>query len=368
MATSSIIQQLLNEPHAFQAFVDNSMKLSSYQAEWKNENVQVEYCAQKVYSAIVAQYAAATVGSVIAQNAGKPVHELPTAAQLTGEISRMADEWQLSNDKLQEFYYLEGRYNDRSKLYNEATRDAEWQKLIAFLFDPFEKAVIAPHKRIDMLYFEGLFNGSQTVSLENNTKSNISWTYELGIKKFSPKVAWSDAENATPITDIEENVNALSAKGKTVRVIRMSKRQFREMCATKQVKGVFTQVGTKARVSGIELISLAAVNEYFESVQLPTISIEKDRFVSLADGTSYNLTRDGRVVYQCADTLAVIKASDPLEAIDPLPYKQYALYDDNLVGFWRSERGRFVDYEMYATPVFTGKDNFAILDTTEAAK
>jgi hypothetical protein len=134
------------------------------------------------------------------------------------------------------------------------------------------------------------------------------------------------------------------------------------------VKGVFTQVGTKARVSGIELISLAAVNEYFESVQLPTISIEKDRFVSLADGTSYNLTRDGRVVYQCADTLAVIKASDPLEAIDPLPYKQYALYDDNLVGFWRSERGRFVDYEMYATPVFTGKDNFAILDTTEAAK
>jgi hypothetical protein len=363
MATNSILQKILTEPGYFQKFVDNSMQLATYVSEWRADGLEMEFCAAKAYQEIVAEYSAATVGSVIAANAGKPTHDMPTAGELTGSISRIADEWQLDNARLEQFRYQEGRFNDLSKSYSQEKREAESVKLAKYLFDPFEKAVIAPQKRIDMLYFEGLFNGTQTVSAANNAKSNVSYTYELGVTATRVKVPWSDADNADPVKDIEDEVNRLAAKGKTVQRIRMSRRTFRQMCATKKLREGITQVGQKSRAVGIGVLSLDAVNEYFESALLPTIVIEKDRFVSLANGATANMTVDNRVVFQCAETVAVIKASDALERVDPLPNKVYATYDGNLVGYWRSDRGRFVDYEMYAVPVFTGKNNYSILKT-----
>lgn len=363
--TDSLILKL-QEPKVFDTFIQENMKLSTYRAEWKDEMGTPEYCAAKAYQAYLAEHTAAIVGSVIDKNAEKPTHQMPSAKELVGSIGRMGDEWQMDNDKLSQFYYLEGRYRDRSANYNDSQRVAEWEKLVKFLFDPFEKAVIAPQKRIDMLYFEGLFNGTQTVSRMNNTKSAVSYTYDLGIKKFTAKVeAWGGA-TATPIDDIQAVVDYASSVGKTVMKIRMSKSTFRKMCLSDQIKGAFTLKLGKLDVKP-SAISVNDVNAYLESILLPTIQVEKDRFATLADGKSTNLTPDNKVVFQCADTVAVLKVSDPLEAIDKLPNKTYSTYDDNLVGFWRSDRGRFTDYEMWAQPVFTGKNDFYILEADKKA-
>jgi hypothetical protein len=368
MATSSLIQALMNVPNAFGTFIDQNMVASTYVAEYKNEGVEVEYTAQKVYSEVIAEYLAAAVGSVVAANAAKPTHELPTAGELSGRITRMADEWQLSNDKLEQYYYLEGRYNARFAGVASEQAQAEAAKLAKFLFDPFEKAVIAPHKRLDLLYFEGLFNGTQTVSRSNNPKSSASFTYPIGAHTAGVKALWSDEKNADPLTDIENEVNRLASKGKTVRVIRMSKRTFRLMCAAEKFKAAFTQTGQKQRVQGNGIIGIDAVNEYFSTSLLPEIQIDKDRFITLADGSTTNMTIDNRVVFVTGDKLAVIKASDPLEVVDPQPNKVYAQYDGNLVGFWRDTNGRFIDYEMYGIPVFVGQNNFSILKTDSVSE
>lgn len=358
--TDSLILKL-QEPKVFDTFIQENMRLSTYKAEWKEEMGAPEYCAAKAYQAYLAEHTAAIVGSVIEKNAEKPTHQMPSAEQLVGAIGRMGDEWQMDNDKLAQFYYLEGRYNDRRGNYTKAQDTAEYEKLVKFLFDPFEKAVIAPHKRIDMLYFEGLFNGTQTVSRLNNTKSAVSYTYDLGVKKFKAKMAaWGEA-NATPIDDIQAVVDYASAHGKTIMKIRMSKSTFRKMCLSDQIKGQFTLKLGKVDVKPAA-ISVNDMNAYLESILMPTIQVEKDRFATLADGKSTNLTPDNKVVFQCADTVAVLKVSDPLEAIDKLPNKTYSTYDDNLVGFWRSDRGRFTDYEMWAQPVFTGKNDYFILE------
>ena len=115
-------------------------------------------------------------------------------------------------------------------------------------------------------------------------------------------------------------------------------------------------------------LSVEQVNTYLRSVLLPTISIEPDRFVVLADGTSVNMTVDNRVVFQCAPNVAVMKISDPLELVDPLPGKTYSTYDDNLVGYWRDNSGRHTDYDMWAQPVFNGINDYFILKTDEVAK
>lgn len=361
------ILEKLKEPKFFDAFVQDNMKISTYKAEWKDENVPVEYCAAKVYQAYLAEHTAAMVGSVIDKNAEKPTHTMPTAEQLFGAIGRMGDEWQMDNDRLDQFLYLEGRYRDKRRNYTAAQDEAEFKKLVQFLFDPFEKAVIAPHKRLDLLYYEGLFNGTQTVSRTNNSKANVAYTYPLGVTSFKTITAAWGQSSATPIDDIQAVVDYCEAHGKTVQKIRMSKRTFRKMCKSSQIVSAFTLKLNKLDVKPAA-VSVADVNAYFESILLPVITVEKDRFSTLANGTQTNLTVDERVVFQCAQSVAVMKISDPLEAIDPLPNKVYSTHDDNHVGYWRNEKGRFIDYEMWATPVFTGVNDFFILKTDEVTE
>ena len=92
------ILKRLQEPKAFQAFIEESMKTSTYRPLWKDEITQIDYCAAKVYQSTIADYAAAIVGSVIDKNGEKPVHQMPTVAELTGSIGHMGDEWELDNE------------------------------------------------------------------------------------------------------------------------------------------------------------------------------------------------------------------------------------------------------------------------------
>lgn len=363
MAINSIVEKL-KEPKYFDAFINENMKTSTYVAEWKKEMGDIEYCAAKVYQAHLAEHAAAMVGSIIDKNAEKPVHQMPSIEQLSGSIGRMGDKWQMDNDRLSDFYYLEGRYRNKQAGYTDDQNVSEYKKLVKFLFDPFEKAVIAPQKRLDLLYFEGLFKGTQTVSRANNMKADVTYTYDLGVKKFKAKVAaWGNA-NSTPIDDIQAIEDYLRSIGKTVLKIRMSRGTFRKMCKSSQFLSAFTLKLNKVEVKPAA-ISVNDVNAYLESILLPNITVEPDRFSTLADGTQVNLTVDDAVVFQCVKRVAVMKGSDPLEMIDPLPDKTYATYDGNLVGNWRESAGRFIDYEMWATPVFNGYKDYVILNTNE---
>lgn len=354
----------IEKPKNFDCFINEQMKNSTYVAEWKSEMPSPEPCASKVYNDYVAEYAAAMVGSVIDKNGEKPTHQMPTAKQLMGSLSRIADEWQMDNDRLEQYYFLERRYNEKKASFSQEQRNVEYAKLVKFLFEPFEKAVIAPHKRIDLLYFEGLFNGTQTVNSGNNKKSGVAYTYDLGIKKFKAKVAAWGSETSVPLDDIQEIVDYLGSIGKTVLKMRMSVRTFRKMCKSKQLRDVFKLKLGKVDVSAAR-VSYNEVNQYLESILLPTITIDKERYCLLADGTSTNMTKDDRVVFQCADTVAVLKVADTIESVDPLPNKTYSTYENNQVGMWRNEKGRFIDYEMWAHPVFTGKDNYYILETDQ---
>ena len=360
------ILKRLQEPKAFEAFIEENMKVSTYRPLWKDEISTVDYCAAKVYQATIAEYAAAAVGSVIDKNGEKPVHQMPSIGELTGTIGRMGDEWELDNDYLDQLYYLEGRYRNRVANYTQEQQQDEYDKLITFAFRPFERAVIAPHKRIDMLYFEGLFNGTQTVSRTNNKKSNVSYTFNLDVKKFkATTAAWGQA-NATPIADIRAVVNHAKSKGRTIQRIRMSETTFFNMCQANEIKNTFKLNLNTIEVSPtVPVLSPSQINAYLQSVLLPTITVEPDRFAVLADGTSINMTVDNRVVFQCAPEVAVMKIADSLELVDPLPNKIYTVQDDNLVGYWRDKTGRHTDYDMWAQPVFNGTNNYFILKTDE---
>lgn len=363
------ILKSIQEPKAFQAYIDENMKTSTYRALWKDEITQIDYEAAKQFKASLAEYGAAVVGSVISKNGEKPVHQMPDFNEIIGSIGHYGDQWELDNDYLEQLYYLEGRFRNRTANYTEAQYRAEYDKLISYSFRPFERAVIAPHKRLDMLYYEGLFKGTQTVSRTNNVKANVSYTLNLDVKQFKCKnggASWATANAADPIADIQQVIDYAEAKGREVLRMRMSKNTFAKLCKTNQFKNVFRlDLGRTKVDAAVPMLSVANVNQYFEAVGLPTIQVEPNRFVELPNGTSINLTPDDRVVFQCAPQVAVMKIADPLEMVDPLPNKTYSTHDDNLVGYWRDNSGRHTDYDMWAQPVFTGINNYFILKTDE---
>ena len=362
---NSILKQLL-DPKSFQTYIDENMKTSTYKALWKNEIKQVDYCAAKVYQANLAEYTAAMVGSVIAKNAAKPVHHMPDFGQLTGSIGRMGDEWELDNEYLDQMHQLEGRYLDvAGRNYTQAQLNAQYDKLIKYSFRPFERAVIAPHKRLDMLYYEGLYTGKQTVSRTNNAKANVSYTFDLGIKQLTVSTNWGD-ENATPIADIKMLKDEAKKKGRKILKLRMSENTFYKMCKAKEIKDTFKlNLGTVQLNPAVPMLTVDQINTYLRSVLLPVIQIDEDQFVTLADGSTVNLIVDDRVIAQCADNVAVMKISDPLELKDPIPNVSYSSHDDNLVSYWRDNTGYHVNNDMWAQPIFNGLNDLYILKTTK---
>lgn len=364
----SILEQIQASQRNFDAFIENGMKLSTYQPLWPGECGDAEYSASKDFNTYVAEYAAAVVGSMIEKNADKPIQNMPTLGQVQGTLGRIGDRWQLDNDRLERLLYLEGRYRDRQANFTAAQRLTEFQKIVDYLFNPFEIAAVSPHKRVDMLYFEGLTNGTLTVDLANNPYG-IQWEIDLRIRKYKlsgPIWNLANAATSNPITDIQAAVVDMEARGKIVTRLRMTQKTFNDMVTSEAFTKAFKLNLGSLEVAPSAIIPLDKVNQYFQSVSLPPVSIER-KMVTLADGSSVNMFHDNRIVLQVANRVAKVIVADPLDLRLPKPNRNYYTYLDNLVSYYVNDQGRFVENEMWAIPVFgaSSTNDFAILLTDQ---
>lgn len=366
----SILEEI-NDQDNFDAFISENMRLSSYVPLWKSEVSDVEYTSTKNFSTYTASYSAAMVASIIEKNAEKPITEMEALGLINGSISRMGDRFQLDNDRLERLFEMEDRFRRRDTNFTQEKRQSEYAKIVKFLFDPYEKAAIAPHKRLDMLYFEGLSDSTFTVNLANNPQGiQLSTPIDLGIQKYGVSVVWNagNADTMKGIEDIKAVCNALKAKGRIVTRLRMTENTFNKLQASAQFNAQVKMTLGTLQVAPVGLLPLPLVNQYLTGLQLPPISIE-EHYVSNRDRTLVNMFKDDRVVFQCAPTVAKMMVSDPLELRAPLPNRKYSSYEDNLISMYINETGRFTEYEMWGLPVFDDTDNLAIMkvDTLQSS-
>jgi len=352
----------------FSFFVNENMKTSTYKIGWTAE-MDVEYEASKSFSAITADYAAAILGTVIDKNSERPKHDMPTIGEITGKITRMGDEWQMDTDRLERYFLMENRYRDTSKNFSEVQKLSQYAALTKYLFNPYELASIAPHRRILAQYWEGLSTGSIGLTKLNN-KGGLIWKAKLDLienKRLMRKddVIWSKATLTTMnVIDVLQYAEEVAdAAGKTVLTHRMSKATAALVCQCAQLKGLIGMNLGKIQTLTSPALGVTTVNQYLAAIELAPIEVIKEKGY-LENGTSFSMFADGRVVSQCAPRVAVLKVADPLELVDPLPNKVYASFNDNLVSQWKNEKGRFIAYEMFAFPVFTGRNDLFILDVT----
>lgn len=366
---ATILEQI-QKPKAFDAFINENMKTSTYQVGWDKE-MTVEYEASKTFQAATADYAAAMLGTVIDKSSGRPKHDMPSLGELTGALVRMGDEWQIDNDRLERYYFMENRFRDKAKNMSQEQKMAQYAQIVKYLFNPYELAAIAPHRRILAQYWEGLSDGQVTLTKTNN-KGGVVWSAPLTngiIKKNLPKgsVVWSTATLATmDVLGTLQNLEDEADKaGKTVVKYRVSKATAALICQSKQLKDLIGMNLGKLKTDSTPLLAMDTVNAYLIALGKAPIEVINEKGV-LQTGAAVSLFKDDRLVAQCADKVAVLKVSDPLETIDPVPNKVYTSYYDNLISQWRNDNGRYVAYEMYAYPVFTGMNDVFIYDTSTA--
>ncbi len=366
------ILELIQDPVAFSAFVNENMKTSSYKVGW-DEEMSVEYEPSNNWSAATADYARAMLGTVIADNADRVKHDLPSIGEISGTLARMGDEWQMDNDRLKRYYYMENRFRERSVNLTDTQKLQQYKNIVKYLFEPYELAAIAPHRRILAQYLEGLSDGQVTLTKTNNT-GGIVWSKPLpnGIRKFKLRptdVVWSTATLSTMdvITVLKYIEDEADKAGKTVIKHRISKSTAALICQCDQFKKLIGLTNNAWKTEMTPGIGLNTINQYLASINgtgfAPFEVIDEKGILS--DGTSFSMFKDGRISAMCADRVAVLKVSDPLELVDPVPNKLYTSYVDNLISQWRTEKGRYVGYEMFAYPAFTGKNDVLICDVTQ---
>lgn len=362
----SILQEI-SEPKHFDAFIQEYMKTTTHVIEWEKE-LETDYSASGAFEEFVGEYAAAQAGSFIAKNADKPLREMPDLGKITGSIARLGDRWQLDNDRLDKLIQLEGRYRNRAGNFSNEQKAVEWNKVLKFAFGMYEPAAIAPHKRLDLTFFNGYSDGKYEVTVANNP-DGITFELDLKIpthKLRSTDVVFSDIANSDPVDALQYRVKQLRAKGKIVTRLDMNFHTAGLIMASAKIKAAFSVDIPKGRVSPSGIVSDTMLNEYFKVIGLPPIRIV-DIFVTLPgkDTEAVNAFKDNRIVFRTAAPVGKMMIKDALESKDPHPNKVYSIFKENLISSYRREEGRFVEYEMNALPVFSGKNDMAILRVDE---
>lgn len=364
----TIIEEIQDQKN-FGAFVNENMKTSTYQIGW-NAEMDVEYEASDSFKDITVDYAAAMLGTVIDKNANRPKRDMPNIGQVSGTLGRIGDEWQMDNDRLRKYYFMEERFRSRMTNLTTEQQGLEYAKLVKYLFNPYELAAIAPHRRILAQYWEGLSDGQVTLTKTNNA-GGVVWSAALsnGISKVNLRnadVVWSAATLATMdvLGVLKYAEDIADAAGKTILKYRVSKTTASWIMQCTQLKNLIGKDLGTTKTATSPYLSMETINTYLTGIGIAPIEVVSAKGV-LNTGTAVSMFKDGRLVSQYAPKVAVLKVTDALESIDPVPNKVYTSYFDNLISQWRNDNGRYIGYEMFAFPAFVGRNDVAIIDVSQ---
>ena len=308
--------------------------------------------------ALLAIYDQVKASTVIDYSSGKPIRTRPSAAQITAEMCKLGNSWQMNERDIR-------AYDDLVYTIGQNIEGVGANELVDFFFGEMRRAALEPHQTINRMVLQGMSENKISVTASNN-KGGIVWEQELGIEEMTVDESFDNA-TALPMDMFKEVRTIFRKKGTVAGYATMNTVTFEKMMATTQMKNLFlTQVtsgGKMLRTVTDGAIGVDEVNIYLTSKRLPIINIE-DTPVTTDAGITYPFI-DDRICFSETLNMGNLYWTNAMEAKEGRknPNKSYALSDLVLISKYSDGTSEITENELNAMPIFSQLNKMLIVNT-----
>lgn len=353
-----ILKQITDDSTVFQNFLDSTEKTFQDQIVWPMW-LRPDLTMGLDFRAVASKLEAVPMASVVDYESGKPLSDKQKQAILSGELETMGNAWEMSKRDMLKY-----------KNILDSTIVTDPNELVRAFFGDINEAIVGPNKRIDYLMLQSISKGTLEVTKADNPKGKPVAAIDWQIANSGVATVWTDAA-ATPLTDIENAIEAQQDKGINVTQVLMNRATFRNMTATNQVKQAFGQritTGNKmVTQAGQVSISLKDLNTYVEDQYGYTIVIENSLFHSVKGDAAVRGFADHRVCLKPDGAFGEMAYMQPLEMEAQDQGWSYAFSQYVMVKKQNKNGTSVTENEMTAFPIISRAPELYILKTDETA-
>lgn len=352
------IYTLFNDPNIVNAVIQRVLQTRKDTIYWQ-QYLDFRRTTTRVFKDYIGQVTGVMAGSINSRYGEKPIRERRNIGSGYGEIAYLGDAYQISIDRLSELQDLIDKFNAAKP----ADQVAAMQDIVNFIYDDYRQVILAPHKRMDIVFGSLLMTGVATVkNKDNNTGGVDLLNIELPFKFIKP----GTESKANFITYLQQTINELkSTYGNFPKMI-MSRGTFvKNIIGSSEFGDKF-----KMQLSGNEmymstgLITSQLASTVFTGIGLPAIEIKED-YVLDQSGKNIQIYADDRITLLPQDKIGYMRFHTPYEAVDGVPGRNYTQADgDMLISGYKDKNGRYLEYTAEWIPQITNPNLIVNFDLT----
>lgn len=352
------IYTLFNDPNIVNAVIQRVLQTRKDTIYWQ-QYLDFRRTTTRVFKDYIGQVTGVMAGSINSRYGEKPIRERRNIGSGYGEIAYLGDAYQISIDRLSELQDLIDKFNAAKP----ADQVAAMQDIVNFIYDDYRQVILAPHKRMDIVFGSLLMTGVATVKNKDNNSGGVDLlNIELPFKFIKP----GTESKANFITYLQQTINELkSTYGNFPKMI-MSRGTFvKNIIGSSEFGDKF-----KMQLSGNEmymstgLITSQLASTVFTGIGLPAIEIKED-YVLDQSGKNIQIYADDRITLLPQDKIGYMRFHTPYEAVDGVPGRNYTQADgDMLISGYKDKNGRYLEYTAEWIPQITNPNLIVNFDLT----
>lgn len=241
-------------------------------------------------------------------------------------------------------------------------------QIINKIFNDLPRCIEGVYERIEDIFLSMLSTGVGLSTRNNGTGIRIDVGY-LDANKFGVSVLWSDAENSTPIDDIQKAFDKALNDQNTITDVWMDDVALKGFYGSKQVREQYA-FDNKITVAGgsVPTLDFNKAGEVFQTKWGVTLHRVARKIKTELNGKkqSHSPWQDGMVVFTCNEVLGDLVWTNTAEMTRPVAGVEYQVSDDFILLSKYSKNDplrEFTSSQAMVIPIINNVDAIYTLDS-----
>lgn len=357
------INTLFNDPNVVSAIIDRVLQQGLDTIYWQ-KHLTFRETTTRVFKDYLGTVSGVMAGSINARYGEKPIRERKSLGSGIGEIAYLGDAYQMDVERLSELQDLVDKFNAS----RTADQGAVINDIYNFIVDDFRQVILAPHKRMDIVFGSLLMTGQAEVKNKDNAEGVELLDISLPYHFIAPK----DGDVKTGgkkkfVSYLQSQIEQLKPEFGLFSKMVMSRATFnKHIIGSSEFGDVFKMVlGNNQFFVNGGLITSDMASQVMTGIGLPAIEIKED-YVQDQSGKNVQIYADNRITLLHGDNLGYMRHHKPYEATDPVPGRSYNPVGGNngqmLVSSYRDKNGRYMEYTAEWIPQISAPNKIVNFD------